>query len=454
MKKLIIGTVYCRYLKGCYTEIIILEIMSDLLSEFEIFSQISDDLKKSIKYFHVFNSGRSVLFVTIDDCVYGFGANPFGKLGFGHENNILLASEIGELKNQGIIEFHIGAEFVIASSINNKLFAWGRNDHGRLGCPYANNKISKPWSIKIFEKVNIKQIDSYSNSIAIVTEDGKVFAWGDYEDTQCDYNPDHVITPFEIIFPNEVIIESILMAENKSFAISNDGNVYIWGDDDDLPNEFSRQDYQRSSRPRLIQSINKVKYIGIIGLEIYSLTNDNKIFYNKNFDRFDEVLYRIIGHVIERIITFKRHLYGMSESWFIDENNAVYKIHGNDLLLVENSIFSWFVKRLKETFETIELKTINIMNKEDYIGNGGFGIVFKSIRYGREYAIKKINMIKVSRDLMDKNSEINIMWKLSSEYIANLYDFWIDKTNDGDEFLYLQMERCDYNLEKLFHQVK
>ena len=53
---------------------------------------------------------------------------------------------------------------------------------------------------------------------------------------------------------------------------------------------------------------------------------------------------------------------------------------------------------------------------------------------------------------MDKDSEINIMWKLSSEYIAYLYDYWIEK-KDGDEYLYMQMEICDCNLKNLFVKI-
>ena len=112
----------------------------------------------------------------------------------------------------------------------------------------------------------------------------------------------------------------------------------------------------------------------------------------------------------------------------------------------KKSIFDLFTKR-QATYKTIEIKTI--ANKKEIIGHGVFGKVIKTVIYGREYAIKKIDMIRLNRDIMDKNSEINIMWKLSSEYIANLYDFWIENTN-VDDILYLQMEICDCNLKDLF----
>ena len=418
--------------------------MSDLLNKFSIFSEISDDLKKNIKYFHVFDCGDSVLFVTIDDRVYGCGFNTYGWLGFGDNNDVFSVCEVIELRNQRITRFHIGVDFVIALSNNNKLFSWGTNDYGQLGRGYANdeNKILKPSSITMFDNVKIKQIDNDLNTITILTDDRKVYVWGNNEYKQCDDYSDYVITPIEKIFPNGVIIESIFVCIKNSFAITNNGNVYIWG----INNDVSAETLNEASIPRLIDAIGNVKNIGYNNFKTFFLTYDNKYLIEK-FGHFKEV--NCSGHIIDKIITYKPILYGYYDSWFIDNNDAVYKISSNedDLYLLEKSIFDCFTKE-QVTFETIELK--KVINRKVDIGHGGFGKVFKCVRYGREYAIKKIEMFRIDRDLMDKNSEINIMWKLSSEYIANLYDYWIEKTNDGDEFLYLEMEICDCNLKNFF----
>ena len=422
--------------------------MSDLLNEFKIFSKISDDLKKSIKYFHVFNGGLSVLFVTIDDRVYGFGWNSKGMLGFANENKDKNKGEfeIIELRNQGIIQFHIGVDFVIALSINNKLFSWGRNDRGQLGRGYASEEISRPSSIEMFDNVIIKQIDSYWTTIAILTDDRKVYVWGNNENKQCDDNERYVSKPIEKIFPNGVIIESIFLSHKKSFAISNNGNVYIWG----IYHYRKKFLFHEPSKPRLINSIKNVKSIGFIQFKTFFLLNDHKIYISHIFDSFEEV--NCSGYVIDKIIRYKPQFYENSNYLLIDNNNGVYNIsfHDKNLWLMEKSIFDFFAKE-HDTFETIELKTI--INRKEDIGHGQFGRVFKCIRYGKEYAIKKMDMFRLKKDLMDKNSEINIMWKLSSEYIANLYDYWIEKTNDGDEFLYMQIEICNYNMNDFFAKI-
>ena len=420
--------------------------MSDLLNEFNIFSKISDNLKKIIKYFHVFNDGKSVLFVTIDDKVYGFGLNLCGMLGLGHNEDVNSECEIIELTNQRIIQFHIGYSFVIALSVNNKLFAWGRNDFGQLGRGYVNYKIAKPLSIAMFDNVKIKQIHLCIDTIAILTDDRKVYVWGNNKYKQCDNQNVFVSKPIEKIFPKGVIIESIFVFLGNSFAICKDGNVYIWGE------KSYRQKFVfgSASKARLINSIGNVKYIAFDNLKTFFLLNDQKLYVTEKFDRFDELKYA--GHtcIFDKIITCKSAFSKIKNYYLIDNNSAVYEILSNNKLnLVEKSIFDFFANK-HVTLETIELKII--INKKGDIGHGGFGKVFKSVRYGREYAIKKIDMFRLNKDLMDKNSEISIMWKLSSEYIANLYDYWIEMKDD-DEFLYMEMELCDCNLKDFFIQI-
>ena len=273
--------------------------MSDLLKEFTIFSKISDELKKSIEYFHVFNCGKSVLFITIDDKVYGCGVNKFGQLGFGHQNYVKSVREINELKNKEITQFHIGLYFVIALSNNNKLFVWGENDCVQLGRGVASKEISKPSSIEMFDNVIIKQIVIHNFIITILT-DKKIYIWIHDGYKKCNNNNNYDITPIKKSFPRKVIIESIFVNYNKSFAIGNNGNVYTWDKNDNLPTDT----LGRSSKLSLPKSIRNVKYIGFNELKTIFLTKDYKLYLTENFDRFEEV--NCSGHIIDKIITYNQ----------------------------------------------------------------------------------------------------------------------------------------------------
>ena len=116
--------------------------MSYYLNSFKICRNISEDFKKQIKYFHVFNdnfSGSNVLFITFDDKVFAFGSNSYGVLGFGHWNEVKEVTEIPELNAMNIKEFYNGLNFVIAvNNQNNVLFGWGKNGLGQLGRGYRS----------------------------------------------------------------------------------------------------------------------------------------------------------------------------------------------------------------------------------------------------------------------------------------------------------------------------
>ena len=50
--------------------------MADLMNKFKSFDELNNNFKKVIKSFYVFSDrkGFNVLFVTIDDLVFGFGS--------------------------------------------------------------------------------------------------------------------------------------------------------------------------------------------------------------------------------------------------------------------------------------------------------------------------------------------------------------------------------------------
>ena len=116
--------------------------MSDLLSELKIFENC--DFKNDIKYYHVWNWGykdkhKSSLFVTNDDKVYGININfwimtPSYESVIEENKNKNLSKikqiEIKELSDKKIKEFHIGRDFVLALSEENKLYSWGENEYG------------------------------------------------------------------------------------------------------------------------------------------------------------------------------------------------------------------------------------------------------------------------------------------------------------------------------------
>ena len=115
--------------------------MSELLNRFSIFSEISEEIKREIKIFHVYDDiyhEKNVLFITSDDKVFGLGSNAFGCCGLGHNSVVNEPQIIPELCHQNIQQFLIGYRFIFGLTWDKHVYGWGVNDYGQLSRGYVS----------------------------------------------------------------------------------------------------------------------------------------------------------------------------------------------------------------------------------------------------------------------------------------------------------------------------
>ncbi|CAG2100760.1 unnamed protein product [Medioppia subpectinata] len=186
-----------------------------------------------IQLFHVFDDkrGYNVLFVTNNDCVYGLGSNGGGSLGFGHNLPVRSQQLIPKLCDKNIQQFITGVDFVLAITDNKMVFGWGVNDHGQLARPPCSDQCV-PEVIEFFINKSIHEICcGYYHSLAL-TSDGRVYAWGQnmFGQIGCtDVDHGSVYVPKELDFSENCQINSVYCSLYSSFAITTDGQVFSWG---------------------------------------------------------------------------------------------------------------------------------------------------------------------------------------------------------------------------------
>ncbi len=168
-----------------------------------------------------------------DGRVLVWGSNNFGQLGLGDQesrpNPTLMT---GPFAKQKIASIASGVEHTIALTEDRALYSWGSNSSGQLGLGFKSDFVSIPTKITIgIQGEDIASVATGYNHTLALTENGKVYSWGSNETGQLGLeSPAAQDTPTQIkgdLLQKRVI--SISANNNYSMALTEDGNVYVWG---------------------------------------------------------------------------------------------------------------------------------------------------------------------------------------------------------------------------------
>ena len=304
------------------------------IDKFEICDKIHENLKKIIKYLYVFISSpynSNVLFVTIDDKVFGLGENVCGVLGLGHNNEVKEVEIIPELCDKRVKEFVNGGDFVLCLTSDNELFSWGKNDYGQLGNGHSSYlKISKPELIEYFKDKNIIQVCCNEYHSSVLTSDGNVYLWGRYDDEFFDH-------PVKCEFVEE--INSIHCSREVTLGLTKSGNVNYWCSD----------------KNQSFNTIYNVKTICSSDDYLYLISYDLIYILYGVFDS-EEVIKKInLGHNFNAISHYSNCV--------IYNNNCVYELFEEDFETKYKTPFDYYCDKEKLTPNTIELN----VKEEDII---------------------------------------------------------------------------------------
>ena len=318
------------------------------IDKFEISVDISEDVRNIIKYFHVFKYfAQNILFVTIDDKVFGLGDNYCGVCGLGHQNKIRTLELIPELCDKGVIKFFNGRNFVLCLTSDNKLYSWGKNNHGQLGIGQLNKyKIFKPQLIEYFNNKTIVQVCCGQRNSSVLTSDNCVHLWGYYN------NENDIESQIECELKEE--IKSIYSSESTTFCITNCGKVYYW------------KEYNRKFQLISIESLQNIESISSKKSYTYFISFDSKIYsMNNNNERLLTEINTIF--IIENPkfgANFQSISNPFSECVLFNDHSG-YEFKGNECWKTKyKNPFDYYCDKYEVTFETIELKVMeNIRNE-------------------------------------------------------------------------------------------
>nr|Q9R0X5.2 RecName: Full=X-linked retinitis pigmentosa GTPase regulator; Short=mRpgr; Flags: Precursor [Mus musculus] len=179
--------------------------------------------------------------VTGNNKLYMFGSNNWGQLGLGSKAAIIKPTCIKALKPEKVKLAACGRNHTLVSTDTGGVYAAGGNNEGQLGLGDTDDRDTFHQIVFFTPADTIKQLSAGANTSAALTEDGKLFMWGDNSEGQIGLeDKSNVCIPHEVTVGKP--ISWISCGYYHSAFVTMDGELYTFGEPENgklgLPNEL------------------------------------------------------------------------------------------------------------------------------------------------------------------------------------------------------------------------
>lgn len=107
---------------------------------------------------------------------------------------------------------------------DGSVYTWGYNDDGQLGNGETGGIANEP--VKIMDNVKAVTASESGNHFGAITNDGDLYMWGkNYFSQVGDGTDENVSSPVKVL--SDVV--KVSLGEGHSAAITSDGSLYMWG---------------------------------------------------------------------------------------------------------------------------------------------------------------------------------------------------------------------------------
>ena len=177
--------------------------------------------------------------------IYCWGHNTCGQLGIGiHKQFMIYSAKINEfLSQKNIVEISCGSNHSLGLTSNGDVYAWGYNDHGQIGCGSTHKFHSKAVKLFFFQHKCVVAISTGSNHSVAMTNQGQIYAWGDngYGQLGIGSDEDLINSPrlVDLSHLAHTHVTRIVCSKFSTYFLTVDKTIYFYGttdheDSDDL----------------------------------------------------------------------------------------------------------------------------------------------------------------------------------------------------------------------------
>ncbi|XP_054471754.1 X-linked retinitis pigmentosa GTPase regulator-like [Anoplopoma fimbria] len=178
---------------------------------------------------HLSCGGEHTAVITENGKLLMFGGNTWGQLGCGFKPAASKPAPVKALKSEKVKLVACGRYHTIVCTWQGSVFVSGSNQEGQLGLGHCNNTTSFRLLHPFCDHAPIKMLSAGCNTSAALTEDGRLFMWGDNAVGQIGLGDEGFAPePTELDVGEAVVWVSC--GYHHSAFVTADGDLYTFGD--------------------------------------------------------------------------------------------------------------------------------------------------------------------------------------------------------------------------------
>ncbi|MEM1160441.1 MAG: Ig-like domain-containing protein, partial [Pseudomonadota bacterium] len=197
-------------------------------------------------------NGNGVSYAISDTgALYAWGFNTNGQLGLGDRDERLVPTLVEALSDETVVALSSGTSYTLVLTADGQVYGFGSNRDGQLGSPDGLEADGSTMT-RVLSPVlaaglpgDIVAITADTNTSYAVTSDGRVYGWGesrfgqllqgaDQGDGTFDPDTADVLVPIELTALPPGVID-VKGGARWGAALTGDGDVYLWGPNDEGP---------------------------------------------------------------------------------------------------------------------------------------------------------------------------------------------------------------------------
>ena len=202
------------------------------------------------------------IMVKNDGTIYTWGSdNKLGQLGRTGDTTEPAQVKGNNLDTNKVVQAAVGNSFVVVLTSDGAVYSWGVNTSGQNGYGYAKSYNRTPVATAIPRGKVITQIAVGESHVIALSSDGDVYAWGNNDNGQLGIGIkiQRELTPTLLPITEKVV--QIAATGKGGAALTEDGHVYAWGNGN-LSAELKAEGESAGDTDHKLQNIVRLASVG------------------------------------------------------------------------------------------------------------------------------------------------------------------------------------------------